>query len=156
MYRPVGQKSWYKPNRELVYRYSATMYNMTLFNHPSTANTTRQIHHWTHTQSPQQAQHQHGRWQGKDAKDGQWSPDTRHLVSQSGGGSGCFCDDCPAKVTFMCVFCGNPSLAQLPWRSWGQVVEAVYHRFPTDGASKNIGANHWNAEHLRSRWGSML
>ncbi|CAL8287003.1 unnamed protein product [Arctogadus glacialis] len=24
----------------------------------------------------------------------------------------------------------------------GQVVEAVYHRFPTDGASKNIGANH--------------
>ncbi|XP_030234867.1 ELKS/Rab6-interacting/CAST family member 1-like [Gadus morhua] len=38
--------------------------------------------------------------------------------------------------------CGNPSLAQRPWRPMGQVVDAVYHRFPTDGASKNIGANH--------------
>ncbi|CAL8406356.1 unnamed protein product [Arctogadus glacialis] len=37
--------------------------------------------------------------------------------------------------------CGNPSLAQRPWRPRGQVVEAVYHRFSTDGASKNIGAN---------------
>ncbi|CAL8369847.1 unnamed protein product [Gadus morhua 'NCC'] len=30
--------------------------------------------------------------------------------------------------------CGNPSLAQHPWRPRGQVVEAVYHRFSTDGA----------------------
>ncbi|CAL8369773.1 unnamed protein product [Gadus morhua 'NCC'] len=37
--------------------------------------------------------------------------------------------------------CGNPSLAQRPWRPRGQVVEAVYHRFSTDGASKNIWAN---------------
>ncbi|CAL8319270.1 unnamed protein product [Arctogadus glacialis] len=29
-----------------------------------------------------------------------------------------------------------------PWRSRGQVVEVVYHRFSTDGASKSIGANH--------------
>ena len=43
--------------------------------------------------------------------------------------------------------CGNPSLAQHPWRPRGQVVEAVYQRFSTDGA------NHLNAEHLRSRWG---
>ncbi|CAL8387260.1 unnamed protein product [Gadus morhua 'NCC'] len=37
--------------------------------------------------------------------------------------------------------CGNPSQAQRPWRPRGQGVEAVYHRFSTDGASKNIGAN---------------
>ncbi|XP_056436540.1 ELKS/Rab6-interacting/CAST family member 1-like [Gadus chalcogrammus] len=37
--------------------------------------------------------------------------------------------------------CGNPSQSQRPWRPRGQVVEAVYHRFSTDGASKNIGAN---------------
>ena len=37
--------------------------------------------------------------------------------------------------------CGNLSLAQRPWRPRGQVVEAVYHRFSKDGASKNIGAN---------------
>ncbi|CAL8339236.1 unnamed protein product [Boreogadus saida] len=38
--------------------------------------------------------------------------------------------------------CGNPSMAQRPWRPRGQVVEAVYHRFSSDGASKSIGANH--------------
>ncbi|CAL8396543.1 unnamed protein product [Gadus morhua 'NCC'] len=29
--------------------------------------------------------------------------------------------------------CGNPSLAQRPWRPMGQVVEAVYYKLPTDG-----------------------
>ncbi|CAL8337231.1 unnamed protein product [Boreogadus saida] len=38
--------------------------------------------------------------------------------------------------------CGNQSPAQRPWRPRGQVVEAVYHRFTTDGANKSIGANH--------------
>ena len=58
--------------------------------------------------------------------------------------------------TLSYIHCGNPSLAQRPWRPRGQVVEAVYHRFSSDGASKSMGANHWNAEHLRSSWESML
>jgi hypothetical protein len=39
------------------------------------------------------------------------------------------------------IYCGNPSPAQRPWRPRGQDVEVVYHRFPSDGPSKSIGAS---------------